>query len=112
MKDPKAILARRMHIAGVEAKSACKTASMYFIVCNARGLADVKWELLRLGTTPCVSTICLSDFILRGQIFQAFPLPCLDTANAGGGNSLGMKLYKSYKFQKFLPYGIEIRHYT
>jgi len=72
MKDPKAILAWSMHIVGVEAK-VCKTASMHFIVCNARGLADVKWELLRLGTTPCVSTICLSDFILRGQICQDFP---------------------------------------
>ena len=73
MKDLKAILVWSMHIAGLEAKSVCKTASMHFIVCNARELADVKWELLHLGTTPCASTICLPDFILHGQICQAFP---------------------------------------
>ena len=57
----------------VGGQEVCKTSSMHFIVCNARGLADVKWELLCLGTTPCVSTICLPDIILHGQICQDFP---------------------------------------
>ena len=34
----------------------------------------MKWELLLLGTAPCVSTLCLPDVTARDQISQAFPL--------------------------------------
>jgi len=113
VKDLKAILVWSMHIAGLEAKSVCKTASMHFIVCNARGLADVKWELLHLGSTPCASTICLPDFILHCQICPDFPFHVwiLQILEVGTAWERGYTKHTN-KLQNFLLYGIEIRHYT
>ena len=35
---------------------------------------DMKQELLQLGSSLCVSTLCLPDITTRHQISQAFPL--------------------------------------
>ena len=37
----------------------------------------MKWELLQLGTAPCMSTICLPDVISHDLISQAFPPLCI-----------------------------------
>jgi len=53
-------------------QSFSKAASISLII-NARD-GYTRREVLRLGTAPCVSTICLPDVIARDQISQAFPL--------------------------------------